>query len=378
MARLETDVFIVGGGPAGLAAAIAAREKGFRVLVADCSRPPIEKPCGEGLMPDALTALRKLGITVPAEHSFPFRGIRFLGSGRSVDASFPSGCGRGVRRTILHQAMLDRATGAGVSFRWGARVGGIGQAGVTVDGQVVPCRWIVGADGQNSLVRRWAGLDRFRHHSRRFGFRAHYRVAPWTDCMELYWGVGYQIYVTPVSSGEVCAVVISRDRRLRFDQTLYMFPELVHRLNAGTAVSAERGAVTASCSLKDVIRGRVALIGDASGSVDAITGEGLCVSFQQAISLANALETGNLASYQLDHRRLLRRPEFMSRLMLSLDRFGWLREHALAALSAKPSVFSTLLAAHVGALSPAESLFKGILPLGWRMLVEPPTGNVLE
>jgi 2-polyprenyl-6-methoxyphenol hydroxylase-like FAD-dependent oxidoreductase len=127
-----------------------------------------------------------------------------------------------------------------------------------------------------------------------------------------------------------------------------------------------------------VVRGRVALIGDASGSVDAITGEGLCVSFQQAISLADALETGNLTSYQLEHRRLLRRPEFMSRLMLSMDQFGWLRERALAALSAKPSVFSALLASHVGALSPAESLFKGILPLGWRMLVEPPAGNVLQ
>jgi menaquinone-9 beta-reductase len=378
MAQLETDVFIVGGGPAGLAAAIAAREKGLRVVVADCSRPPIEKPCGEGLMPDALTALRKLGVTVPAEHSFPFRGIRFLGSGRSVDASFPSGCGRGVRRTILHQAMLDRATEAGVSFRWGARVSGIGDAGVTVDGRVVPCRWIVGADGQNSPIRRWAGLDQFRHHSRRFGFRTHYRVAPWTDCMELYWGAGCQIYITPISSSEVCAVVISRDRHLRFDQTLHLFPELVHRLNGSSAVSAERGAVTASCSLKSVVRGRVALIGDASGSVDAITGEGLCVSFQQAISLANALETGNLASYQLEHRRLLRRPEFMSRLMLSLDQFGWVRERALGALSAKPSVFSTLLAAHLGALSPVESLLKGILPLGWQMLVEPQARTVLQ
>jgi menaquinone-9 beta-reductase len=378
MAQLETDVFIAGGGPAGLAAAIAVREKGLRVMVADCSRPPIEKPCGEGLMPDALTALRRLGVNVPSEHSFPFRGIRFLGSGTSVDASFPSGYGQGVRRTILHQAMLDRAAAVGVVFLWGARVSAIGDGGVTVDGRVVPCRWIVGADGQNSMIRRWAGLDHFRHHSRRFGFRRHYQVAPWTDCMELYWGAGCQIYVTPVSSGEVCAVVISRNRHLRFDQTLYMFPELMQRLNGGTAVSTERGAVTASCSLKSVVRGRVALIGDASGSVDAITGEGLCVSFQQAISLANALETGDLALYQLEHRRLLRRPELMARLILSLDQFGWLRERALGALSAKPSVFSTLLAAHVGSLSPAESLFKGILPLGWRMLVEPQGRTVLQ
>jgi flavin-dependent dehydrogenase len=366
----ETDVFIVGGGPAGLAAAIATREKGFRVVVADCSQPPIEKPCGEGLMPDALAALSRLGVTVPAEHSFPFRGIRFLGSGTCVDASFPCGPGQGVRRTILHQAMLDRATEAGVSFIWGARVTGIGDAGVAVDGRTVSCRWIIGADGQNSLIRRWASLDHYRYHSRRFGFRRHYRVAPWTDCVELYWGASCQIYVTPVSSDEVCAVVISRDRHLRFDQTLHTFPELMRRLNGSTPASAERGAITASCKLKSVVRGRVALLGDASGSVDAITGEGLCLSLQQAIALARALETGNLASYQVEHRRLFCRPAFMARLMLSLDEFGWLRGRVLRAFSATPSAFSTLLATHLGALSPAESLFKGVLPLGWQLLLE--------
>jgi flavin-dependent dehydrogenase len=365
-----TDIFIVGGGPAGLAAAIAAREKGFRVLVADSSQPPIEKPCGEGLMPDALSALRTLGVTVPAEHSFPFRGTRFLGYGTSVDASFPSGSGRGVRRTILHQAMLERATEAGVSFLWGARATRIGDAGVSVNGNTVTCRWIIGADGQNSFIRRWAGLDHYRYHRRRFGFRRHYRVPPWTDCMEIYWGPGCQFYVTPVSSDEVCAVVISRDPRLRFDQALHNFPELMRRLSGSTAVGAERGSITASCTLKSVVRGRVALLGDASGSVDAITGEGLCLAFQQATALAGALETGNLDAYQVEHRRLMRRPALMARLMLSLDQFEWLRERALRAFPATPSAFSALLAAHVGALSPAASLLKGVLPLGWQMLLE--------
>ena len=53
----ETDVFVIGGGPAGLAAAIAARQQGLRVLVADGAKPPIDKACGEVLMPDAITAL---------------------------------------------------------------------------------------------------------------------------------------------------------------------------------------------------------------------------------------------------------------------------------------------------------------------------------
>ena len=78
------DVFIVGGGPAGLAAAIAARLKGFDVVVADAAQPPIDKACGEGLMPDSSDALRRLGISFDPEQSFAFRGIRFIGQGGTV------------------------------------------------------------------------------------------------------------------------------------------------------------------------------------------------------------------------------------------------------------------------------------------------------
>jgi len=100
-----TDVFIIGGGPAGLATAIAARQRGFDVVVADGAKPSIDKPCGEGLMPDGRAALEKLGIGIP-EIAYPFRGIRFVSGGLRVDASFPNGAGQGVRRTVLHNIMV--------------------------------------------------------------------------------------------------------------------------------------------------------------------------------------------------------------------------------------------------------------------------------
>lgn len=334
---VHTDIFVVGGGPAGLAAAIAARRKGFSVTVADPIVPPADKACGEGLMPDALAALSNLGRSVSAADSFPFWGIRFLDRGTAVDAKFPVGCVRGVRRTTLHRMLVDRAEALGVLLRWGARV----------DLRDLRCGWIVGADGENSLVRRWAGLDMYTRDRRRFGFRRHYRIQPWTEYMELYWGRACQVYVTPVTPDSVCVAAISRDSRLRVDDALREFPGLERRLLNAARITTERGSVTSSRQLKSVYQERVALVGDASGSVDAITGEGLCLAFQQAAALADAIQSGDLAIYQRKHRQIARRPEWMARLLVMLGDHAQFRRVAMHAMRAQPAIFAKMLAVHV-------------------------------
>ncbi|HZL57804.1 MAG TPA: FAD-dependent monooxygenase [Bryobacteraceae bacterium] len=336
----EPDVFVVGGGPAGLAAAIAARLKGLSVVVADGNSPPIDKACGEGLMPDARLAAARLGIEIPPALGFEFPGVRFHGAGKSVAARFPRGCGIGVRRTALHAAMIVAAERAGVELRWGAPAGNFDE---------IRARWILGADGSSSRVRAWAGLDRYRHNTRRFACRQHYAIAPWTDCMEIYWGEGCQIYVTPVGADEVCVALISRDRELSVEAALSrLFPVLDERVRGAPVCSRPRGAVTATARLENVARGNVALIGDASGSVDAITGEGLCLAFKQAALLADAMAGGDLTAYARAHPRLAMRANVMAKLMTTLDRGTRLRQFGMTAMSSVPWIFERLLAVHVG------------------------------
>lgn len=363
----RTDVFVIGGGPAGLAAAIAARKKGLRVTVADGAQPPIDKACGEGLMPDTLAALRELGVEVSTAEGYAVRGVRFLGTDCEVAASFPAGYGIGMRRPALHEKLVEQAQACGVSLLWKTPVHAICQEGVVVAGEVVAAKWIVGADGIRSRVRRWSGLDAGIKHECRYAFRRHYRVQPWSDFMEVYWGENAQAYVTPVGEEEVCVVLISRQPGMRFVALDAEFPRLAQRLKRAGHASTERGAITVMQQLKSVYRGRVALMGDASGSVDAITGEGLCLSFRQAIALAEALEAGDLRRYQAAHRRLARRPRIMGRIMLLLDGRTALRERAMRALASDAGVFSQLLAVHVGATSPARLASTGAV-LGWRFV----------
>jgi flavin-dependent dehydrogenase len=362
-----TDVFIAGGGPAGLAAAIAARTRGFQVILADGAKPPITKACGEGLLPDALKALSELGVELRESDGSALRGIRFENERSTVSAYFPDGTGLGVRREILHQRMMERAEDCGVSFLWNTPVTGLFEDGVVAGGNKIRARWVIGADGAQSRVRRWCGLGSSSEERRRFAFRVHYHLEPWSDFTEIHWSEGAQAYVTAVGSQEICVVLISNRADLRFEETLQGFPILYGRLKSAAHVGPERGAVTGMFNLKRVYRRNVALIGDASGSVDAITGEGLSLSFRQATALADALVAGDLERYHAAHRRLFRRPRLMGQLLLLLARRNGLRERTMGALEAAPQLFERMLAYHVGETRPLQ-LAAASAVFGWQFL----------
>jgi menaquinone-9 beta-reductase len=363
-----TDVFVIGGGPAGLAAAIAARQRGFRVIVADGAQPPIDKACGEGLLPDGFAALESLGVHVPVSDGQPFRGVRFVSSALASDAIFPGGAhGLAVRRTSLHRLMIERAGQLGADLLWRTTVRGISGDEVQLRDGMVRARWIVGADGSNSRVRRWASLDWGPRPRLRYSFRRHYAIAPWADHMEVYWGDRCQGYATAVSREQVCVALASQDPNLRLEEGLETLPKLKAHLRGAETVSSERGSLTGNRVLQRVWRGNVALIGDASGTVDAITGEGLGLAFSQAVALAASLESGNLASYQTEHRRLALRPLWMARLMLTLDGRPRLQHRTLRVFQKHPEIFRRLLALHVGAIEPLHLVRDG-LTLGWGLL----------
>jgi len=361
-------VLIVGGGPAGLASAIAARANGLRVILVDSRKPPIDKACGEGLLPEGVAALENLGVDLRNASATPFAGIRFSEEHSTASARFARGTAFGLRRTALHQLLFDRAASVGVEFAWGARVSAFDRTAAQVDGNWIGFRWLIGADGQQSGVRGFAKLGRDLRGPARFGFRRHYALAPWADFVEVHWGKRCQMVVTPTGPEEICISLFTSDSRLRVDDALRQFPAVAQHLLGAQPASALAGAVTSLGRAGAVTRGNIALVGDASGAVDGIAGQGLSLAFRQAQALGDALGCGDLARYESAHRRIMQSATRMTRLLLLMSASDTIRRKALRLFAAHPSVFSKLMSIHAGEAPPDALGTTEIANLGWRVL----------
>ncbi|MGA8144524.1 MAG: NAD(P)/FAD-dependent oxidoreductase [Candidatus Acidiferrales bacterium] len=365
---MKSDVLVVGAGPAGLATAIASAMKGLRVTVADARRPPINKPCGEGLLPEAVEALRRLGVSLDSPLGFPLEGFRFSDCTRSASAPIARGRAFGLRRTVLHELLVRRAAEAGVEFRWGARVSDFAADGARIDGEFFGCEWLVGADGLNSSVRRWAKLSGMQLGRTRFGFRRHFAIAPWSKFVEVYWGEQFQMVVTPTRADEVCVSFFSSDAKLRIENGLAEFPEVARRLESAELMTAEQGSLVGLTSARRVAAGRVALVGDASCSVDGIAGHGLSLGLQEALELGEALSRGDLRYYVSAHRRIASVPLRMTRLLLLMDASGWIRRKTLRLFESQPELFSKIISIHTSKPQGRKFDAPAIIGLGWRVL----------
>ncbi len=369
MVANDWDVLVAGGGPIGLAIAFEARLRGIDVAIIEPRPGSIDKACGEGLMPGAVEALDRLGVH-PAGHTL--EGIRYCDARRSVDYHFARGSGLGVRRTALHAALVTRARDLGVRWHSG-RVVGLAQDNDVVVVTVRPvaesavsrgsratgretasflerpdenmrARWLLAADGLHSTLRRHLGVEqesRLSRNRRRFGLRAHFRVEPWSSLVEVHWSADAEAYVTPVGQNLVGVAILARAGEA-FESRVAAISSLNDRLADAAVVNTVRGAGPLDQRATRRVVGRVLLVGDAAGYVDALTGEGLRVGFAQARAAIDAITAANPDHYEHAWLRVTRDYRMLTRGLVALARSP-LRRALVPAASALPGVFGSVI-----------------------------------
>lgn len=334
------DLLVVGAGPVGLVAAIHAADAGLEVAVIEPRVGTIDKACGEGLMPEALAHLKGIGVDPPG---MDFRGIRYISGGRTAEARFAHGAGRGVRRTSLHESLLQRARELNIVFVEG-RVDAVTQTDSKVETFGIQSRYLIAADGLHSSVRKQLklGIDTRSESSQRYGIRQHFGIAPWSEFVEVYWTHEAEVYVTPVDP-KIVGVAVLGNAKLNFEQVIRGVPQLSERLRSAPTVTKLRGAGPLRQNVRARTAGRVLLVGDAAGYVDALTGEGLRVGFAEAQAAVKAVTTDQPEVYEAEWKRITRSYRLLTNSLLRVSSNPVLRSAIVPAAKALPFVFSRLV-----------------------------------
>lgn len=335
----SVDLLVAGGGPAGLATAICASLAGLRAVVVEPKAGVIDKACGEGLMPPAVEALERLGVELPVSH--PFRGVRYVSGGQSVEADFATGTGLGVRRLVLHAALQRRAADLGVETVQG-KVAEIVQDAHGVEAAGIRARYLAVADGVRSPIRAQLGLQLPPRRPLRLGIRQHFEVAPWSPFVEVHWSDHAEAYVTPVAPDQVGLAFLFRagpgglpaGEGPPYKRLLRGFPELEARL--GQPSSIVRGAGPFEQRVRRRVVGRALLVGDAAGYLDPLTGEGIRLGLECAGALVAAISADDPQRYEAAWSRIARRYWWMTSGLLLVARWRGSRRALVPVLRRAP------------------------------------------
>lgn len=330
---MVADVAIAGAGPAGSALAIELGRRGVRVVLYEKSRHPRLKACGEGLLPHGVAAISAIAGLPTAPR---IRGLRFVAGGASVTADFPAGFGLVVRRDRFDAWLFEKAAAtANVDARMATayRYGGE--------------RFVVGADGRRSMFhRRLAAHPPAR---RRVGLSAHIAgLDGVVDQVEVFFHRDGELYVAPSGGGEALVAALFHQRRFRRDGVMHLLnaiPELRDRARQVQLTTPVLAAAPLGVYVPRVVDRELLLIGDAAGAPDPITGDGIAMALASVSPAADAIESGDLRSYERTRLAMGRTADRLGRALLAVSRA---EGRAARTLLSRPSLVPTLLDVALG------------------------------
>jgi flavin-dependent dehydrogenase len=349
---VSPDVLVVGGGVAGSATARELGRRGLKVLLLEKARHPRPKPCGEGLLPHGVAALRAMGLECPG---VPVRGLRYVSHGGAVaETDFPQGHGIVVRRERFDAYLFEQAAST-------PNVEAL--CGTAYDPRRWSAPWTVGSDGLNSAFHADAAFGARKPKIRRVGLSTHVEGLHFDrERVEVLFHPGGEVYLAPSEDGDALVACLYRtdslpsgaDNGQRVLKTLRSVPALRDRCGDLNFTTPVLGAGPLGLSLRTALSGQVLLVGDAAGAPDPVTGEGMSLALLSANLLAEALEAGDPNAYAAGRRLLGRNADWLSKWILRASRYGWIADRVVASLAQRPDLFSKLVQIGIGARPPGD------------------------
>jgi geranylgeranyl reductase family protein len=330
MSAIRTDILVVGGGPAGSAAAYWLASAGHSVVVAEKKVFPREKTCGDGLTPRAVHQLDEMGLTDKLTQYHRFEGLRAIAHGRTIEMQWPShpvfpSHGYVVRRRDLDEFVADNAAEAGATILAGHEA----TAPILRDGLVrgatllrksdgetveVEARYVVIADGANSRFGRALGTARNRSYPQGIAIRGYFEspmhADPWIEsALDVRDRNGNSMpgygWVFPVGDGTINVGIglLSTFRDYKSVNTTHLMDEWAHTLPEHWGIDADSpiapatgGRLPMAGSVNPKVGPTWIVVGDAAGSINPFNGEGIDYAYETgrmaAELLSEALTTG--------------------------------------------------------------------------------------
>ena len=335
---LDTEVVVVGGGPAGSTIAADLSSAGHHVLLLDKASFPRHKACSDYVNPAAARLLDEMGVLGDALQ----QGARWMDgmivhspSGHRFTADYagaePGRAALGLSRRKLDTLLLERARSLGTTVIERAHVRDVIRNGhavsgveVTINGspQVIRAPLVIGADGRHSVVRRKLDLESPLRWPRKTGIAAHYRgvsgLSQWGE-MHIGHGVYAGFAMIEHDLTNITIVVDSRSMAERpqpleafFAAALERLPDARHKMTNATREGGFRGVGSMGCGTRHVTGDGFLLVGDAAWFLDPFAGEGvyeairgarLAAPVASAALWSRDVSASALRPYRRDRRR---------------------------------------------------------------------------
>ena len=287
---MSFDLAIIGGGPAGTAAAITAARCGARVLLLERGRFPRHKVCGEFISPEGLALLAGLGLGDLVRRAPRIAHARIFAATSVAEAAL-SPAAASISRYELDHALWRLASEAGADCRQQVEVRAIrgpGPFALSTSADDFTACAVVNASG------RWSNLRRRRlarpDREKWVGWKAYFREADSPLSVDLYFFEGGYCGVQPLGDGHVNACAMVRAAAAdSIGDVLTLHRRLAERSQAWQQVSDTVATSPLVFAPPAAEEDGVLFAGDAAGFIDPFVGDGISLALRSGIMAAEAL-----------------------------------------------------------------------------------------